>query len=131
MANSLKESAVNNYFETSLLTYDGPRKRLLEGLKDLGIPVYNPSGTYFMIADFSKFIPLAEACLKNLYPSENTDYLICRWLTVTYKVTAIPCSAFYSQESQLVPSSLIRFCFAKSAEMIDEALLRLQPLKSL
>jgi len=111
--------------------YDDSRKRLLEGLKHLNVPVYHPSGTYFLIADFAKFLPTALSCELKNHPSEHTDYLICRWLTVHYKVTAIPCSAFYSQASKDIPTSLIRFCFAKSLDTIDEAMRRLQSLTTL
>ena len=94
----------------------------------MGIPVFVPSGTYFIIADFKKYLDVAMTAEGPSNPDENSDYLICRWLTKTFRVTAIPCSAFYSDENQMLAKSMIRFCFAKTPKTIDEALQRLEGL---
>ena len=119
------------YFKSSLIQYDEPKNILIESLQKLGIPVYAPSGTYFLIADFKKYLDVAMRAEGASHPGENPDYIICRWLTKTFKVTAIPCSAFYSVENQALATSLVRFCFAKTTETIRQALERLQGLSNL
>ena len=108
--------------------YEEPKNILIKGLQSLGIPVFVPSGTYFLVADFKKYLDVAMAAEGASHPNENPDYLICRWLTKTFCVTAIPCSAFYSYEHQMLAKSMIRFCFAKTPNTIHEALQRLEGL---
>jgi methionine aminotransferase len=48
------------------------------------------------------------------------------WLTKEYGVATIPVSAFYKNKKD---DKLIRFCFAKKEETLDEAVNRLKGLK--
>ncbi len=62
-------------------------------------------GTYFQLADYSAI-------------SDLDDVAFCRWLTIEYKVAAIPLSVFY----QTPPDSrIIRFCFAKQPATLQAA----------
>lgn len=90
-------------------------EKLRPALSDLGFRVYDPAGTYFIMAEHTQV-------------SERIGVLgdveLCRWLTTEARVAAIPPSAFYEDKAE--GSRYIRFAFCKRAETIDEAIRRLR-----
>jgi methionine aminotransferase len=94
--------------------YQAKRDRLREGLTATRFQPLPSPGTFFMMADYSAISHLPEA-------------EFARWLTTEHGVTVIPISAFYRQPD--APESnhkLVRFCFAKRDETLDQALERLR-----
>jgi len=87
------------------------RDRLAAGLGALGIPTLPCDGTYFLVLD-------VEAWQR---PDED-DLAFCKRLVIEAGVVLIPMSAFYDAAP---PRSLVRACFCKLDETIDEALRRL------
>lgn len=87
------------------------RDVLVAGLRETGFAVDDVDATYFAVADASRLDPDAD------------DVAFCRRLTTEAGVTAVPVSAFYSGGEL---RSHIRFCFAKRAETLAEALRRLK-----
>ncbi|MFM2320650.1 MAG: hypothetical protein RLZZ215_3271, partial [Pseudomonadota bacterium] len=74
---------------------------------------FTPSaGTYFQLVDYSAI-------------SDLPDTAFCEWLTKEVGVAAIPISVFYKQPPEM---RLIRFCFAKGDETLQNAAKRLAPL---
>jgi methionine transaminase len=69
-------------------------------------------GTYFQVADYSAISPME-------------DLEFARWLTTEHGVAVIPMSAFYKEPPN---SKLVRFCFAKEAETLKDAVGRLANL---
>ena len=69
------------------------------------------AGTYFQLADYRTIAP------------EKTDVEFCAWLVREKGVAAIPLSCFY--QSPLSDQRLIRFCFAKSPAILEQAAERL------
>lgn len=63
-------------------------------------------GTYFLSAHFGSI-------------SDKQDKDFCHWLTKEYKVATIPFSAFYQDQTD---EKVIRFCFAKKQETLDNAI---------
>jgi aspartate/methionine/tyrosine aminotransferase len=88
------------------------RDRLAAGLTDLGIAILPCDGTYFLVADLSRW----------LRPDED-DLGLCRRLAVEAGVVLIPMSAFYERGA---PRGLVRFCFSKLDATIDAAIARLR-----
>jgi aspartate/methionine/tyrosine aminotransferase len=103
-------SSDQSYFDELSQMYQKKRDFLVNGLKNIGFDVQNPTGTYFLVADYSKF-------------SEKSDYDYARELTKEAKVGLIPTSAFYLEEYN---ERFLRFCFAKSDEILEDALEKLQ-----
>lgn len=66
-------------------------------------------GTYFQLADYSEISDLA-------------DVEFCRWLTVEHGVAAIPLSVFSRQQQS---AKIVRFCFAKQDQTLEQAAERL------
>jgi aspartate/methionine/tyrosine aminotransferase len=99
------------------LVRDYARKRdvLGAGLRSLGFEVFTPSGTYFIMADHR-----AVSARLGL----DGDVELCRHLTTSVGVAAIPPSAFYSRPED--GRHLVRFAFCKNDATLEEALRRLR-----
>ena len=87
------------------------RDRLAAGLAAIGFGVLPCDSTYFLNADFR---PLG-------FDEGDVDF--CRRLTVEAGVTLVPVSALYAEDGV---THLVRFCFCKRDEVLDEALDRLR-----
>ena len=90
------------------------RDRLAAGLTALGIPILPCDGTYFLVADLSRWLRDGE-----------DDAALCRRLVTEIGVVLIPLSAFYGTDA---PRGLVRFCFCKLDATIDTALSKLTKL---
>lgn len=94
--------------------YQAKRERLAEGLQGTRFKPLPSPGTFFMLADYRDISPLSEA-------------EFAKWLTVEHGVTVIPVSAFYQQpDLEASNHGLVRFCFAKKDETLDQAIERLK-----
>ncbi len=93
--------------------YERARDFLCGVLRDLGLRVFTPAGTYFLLADHT---PLGL----------GDDVEFCRYLTTQVKVAAIPPSAFYEHKELGRP--LVRFAFCKKMETLERAADRLRTL---
>lgn len=94
-----------------LASLDRRRRRLVEGLHEVGLAPLVPEGTYFVAADVA---PLG---------IEDADAW-CRGLPERAGVTAVPVGAFC--RAPTTAPTLARFAFCKSDEAITEGLARLR-----
>ena len=101
----MKEDA---YFSNMRSGFQRSRDRLTDGLRSLGFDVIPSQGTYFLNIDISSL-------------GESDDFAFCQRLVRDHKVAAIPVSAFYAQNAV---KNVIRLCFAKKDETLDEGLAR-------
>jgi N-succinyldiaminopimelate aminotransferase len=99
------------YFNGLAGNLERARDRLRGGLTALGIPTLPCDGTYFLVADVTRWLREGE-----------DDIALCHRLVTDAGVVAIPMSAFYERDA---PRSLVRFCFCKIDATIDAALERL------
>jgi N-succinyldiaminopimelate aminotransferase len=91
------------------------RDLLVGGLRDAGLTVSVPSGTYFVIADAA--------------PLGATDALaFCRELPARAGVVGVPVSVFHDDPQ--AARTLVRFAFCKKDEVLREAVDRLHRLRS-
>jgi N-succinyldiaminopimelate aminotransferase len=100
----------DQYFEDFRRRYRERRDRLSGGLTRLGLQVYPPQGTYFVVVDTASV-------------GEPDGDRYCRELPARCGVAAIPCSAFYWNQDE--GRSLVRFAFCKTDAVIDAGLERL------
>jgi N-succinyldiaminopimelate aminotransferase len=100
----------DDYFTTMRTELAGRRDYLVKGLREIGFPVLDSQGTYFVNVD-----------LKPLGLNED-DETFCKRIVVEHKIAAIPVSAFYASDPI---TSVVRFCFAKHTATLDAALERL------
>ncbi len=92
--------------------YQHKRDLFRDGLARTRFRLLPVPGTYFQCVDYREISDLPEEAF-------------CRWLTTEVGVTAIPMSAFYDQPRE---SGIIRFCFAKRDQTLQDALQRLSQL---
>ena len=88
------------------------RDQLAAGLRDIGLDVSVPQGTYFLQAD-----------VRGLGATDAAAF--ARELPVTHGVVAIPTSAFTDSGPAGPWSPYLRFAFCKQADVLDEAVRRL------
>lgn len=103
----------DGYFQDLAADMQSRRDILAEGLRKIGFRLLPCHGTYFLVVDFS---PL---------DGSRSDEEFCRTITTEAGVAAIPLSAFYQSDGTAVPRNLIRFCFCKKSEVLQEAVNRL------
>ncbi|KHG65065.1 aminotransferase [Thermus sp. 2.9] len=102
VAEALRVARKEGYYEALRESYRKRRDLLLAGLRSLGLRVYPPEGTYFLMAELPGFDAF--------------------WLVREARVALIPASAFYREDP---PPYLFRFAFCKSEEELTLALERL------
>lgn len=90
--------------------YQRKRDLFAAGLGRTRLKPLHTQGTYFQCVDYREVSDLGES-----------DF--CRWLTTEVGVAAIPLSAFYESGFE---QGLVRLCFAKKDETLQEALQRLE-----
>ena len=92
--------------------YQRKRDRFREGLARTRLRLLPCEGTYFQCVDYGAV-------------SDMGDAAFSQWLTTDVGVAAIPMSAFYAEPPDM---RVVRFCFAKREDTLDEALRRLASL---
>ena len=105
--------ATQSFFDDLSTSYRAKRDLLVEGLGEVGLNVFIPQGTYFMMADHSSF-------------DLGDDVAFVNHLIETVGVAAIPPSAFYHDKSEA--RDLVRFAFCKDEDTLREAIGRLRRL---
>ena len=104
----------DSYYVQLTDLYRSKRDRLVTGLRSIGLDVYEPEGTYFVLADHRPF-------------GFADDISFVQHLITEVGVAAIPPSAFYTNSDE--GSRLVRFAFCKDDEIIDEALEKLAAIR--
>lgn len=112
--NSVAQHALDAYLDlvdvnTLSSFYQQKRDLFREGLKNSSFTLLPAEGSYFQVADFSAI-------------SKQTDVEFCQELTIKFGVAAIPISVFNANGHD---ANLIRFCYAKTDETLQEAIEKL------
>lgn len=122
----LQEAAVagltlpESYYEELGELYTKKRDFFLKGLDEIGLVHTVPQGSYFVLVDISPFLALEQF-------RGWTDLRFCEWMVKNIKVAAVPGSSFFKEDV----NNLIRLHFARSEEVLQEALNRLKKLENL
>ena len=122
----LQEAAVvglefpRSYYDDLLALYTAKRDHLLAGLDKIGLKHNIPQGTYFVLVDIQDFLNLPQF-------AGYTDLQFCEWMIREIGVAAVPGSSFFREPV----NHLIRLHFARSEEVLDEAVRRLARLADL
>lgn len=89
--------------------YQHKRDVLVNALASSRFELLPSEGTYFLLLDYSAI-------------SELDDVAFCRYLVTEVGVAAVPLSVFYQQAPK---DKVIRLCFAKENQTLEEAAKRL------
>jgi N-succinyldiaminopimelate aminotransferase len=106
----------DEYFVALAADYQRKRDFLAGVLREAGLEVSTPAGTYFIMAGIE---PLGF----------DDDAGFCRYLTTEVGVAAIPPSVFYSDEHKLLGKGYARFAFCKTMDTLGRAAERLGKLR--
>ncbi len=103
-------AAPESYYIEFIEAYRRRREILVDGLARVGFEVYPPAGTYFVLADHTRF-------------GFEDDVTFCNHLIEKIGVAAIPTSSFYHDPAE--GRRLVRFAFCKDHGTLNAALERL------
>ena len=108
------------YYASLQKLYTEKRDYFCSGLDRLGLEHTKPQGSYFVLLDISKFLALPDfqGC---------SDLQFCEWMIKEHGLAAVPGSSFFREPV----NHLIRLHFARSKEVLDEALHRLAGVAAL
>jgi aminotransferase len=102
----------SNYYQELCQKFKQKRDKLCSALSDVGLAPAVPQGAYYILADATS-LPGTNSKEKAMYLLNHTG------------VASVPGSAFYHNECG---ENLLRFCFAKNDDVIDEACKRIKNL---
>jgi aminotransferase len=108
------EQLGDDYYAQLATDYQRRRDVLYDGLRQAGFSCRCPSGSYYLLADFSQL-------------SELPDDEFAIWLTREIGVASVPGSSFCSNPTD--GRTQIRFAFCKTIEMLEAASERLRSLR--
>lgn len=128
-AMAFERAEQHDYLPQFRKTLQEKRDKLCRLLRVAGLAPIVPEGGYFLLADTTKVaastpFPLWEAP-EDIPLRERRDFAVCRLLCERAGVTAIPASAFFSQGHRHITDSLVRFCYCKEDDTLDEAFRRI------
>ncbi|KNX37572.1 aminotransferase [Luteipulveratus halotolerans] len=109
----------DDYFDGFAASLQGKRDLLVRGLRDAGLDVSTPAGTYFVIAD-------AAGLMDKYGVSDAVD--LCWQLPERAGVVGVPVSVFHDDAE--AARTLVRFAFCKKDDVLHEAVRRLRTLAS-
>lgn len=103
----------DDFFEEMRADYAAKRTLLVDTLREIGLPPIVPEGAYYILADVSGMgEPTAKAAAMRLVEEAG--------------VAAVPGTAFFSGTAGETGEGLVRFCYAKELEALEEACRRLR-----
>ena len=103
----------DSYYAELAALYTAKRDCFLRGLDALGIAHTDPQGAYYVLLDISEY-------------GWESDTEFCEALAQRVGVGAVPGSSFFREPV----NHLIRMHFAKREETLDEALSRMERMKT-
>lgn len=107
----------DEYYKELQETYTRKRDFFLQGLDRIGLKHNIPQGTYFVLIDIQEFLDLPQ--FKGF-----SDLEFCEWMIRNVGLAAVPGSSFFKEPV----NQYIRLHFARSEEVLNEALLCLEKM---
>ena len=104
------------YFEQAARDLEYRRDVLVKGLREGGLPVFEPEATYFATVDVRSVQP------------DGDGLAFCRSLPERAGVVGIPTGVFYDPAHAHLGRHLVRFAFCKGDDVLAEAVQRLRRL---
>ncbi|HEY6331699.1 MAG TPA: aminotransferase class I/II-fold pyridoxal phosphate-dependent enzyme, partial [Blastocatellia bacterium] len=101
----------DSYYEKLARDYQGRRDMLLGVLEGAGFRCFRPDGAYYIMTDIGDF-------------GFANDYAFVRHMIERTGVAAVPGSSFFADSG--AGNTIIRFCFCKKYETLEEAGVRLR-----
>jgi aminotransferase len=112
-AGVLALSLPDSYYDKLAATYQSKRDAIIAILSNAGFACFRPQGAYYVITDISAF-------------GFVDDVAFVRHMIETAGVAAVPGSSFFANPND--GAHLVRFCFCKRPDTLEEARIRLEKL---
>jgi N-succinyldiaminopimelate aminotransferase len=106
----------DEFYQSLIASYQSKRDFLVSVLREAGLRVAVPQGTYFVMADFA---PLG---------FDGDDAEFARWLIREIGVVVIPPSVFFSDAHKPLARNWVRFAFCKKQDTLEMAAHKLRRL---
>ncbi|MBP5154036.1 MAG: aminotransferase class I/II-fold pyridoxal phosphate-dependent enzyme [Lachnospiraceae bacterium] len=103
-----------SYYEDFRAHYTHMKELFVGGMQQIGIPLTDPEGTYFVLADVSPYMKKGQS-----------DVDFCVEMAEKVGVAAVPGSSFFNEDI----NHIVRLHFAKRDETLSEALDRLSHMR--
>jgi N-succinyldiaminopimelate aminotransferase len=116
----------DDYFQDLADDLRVKRDRLCAGLEKVGFTVFRPAGSYFVTTDIRSLGGGGSGADDDAGTDDGAAF--CRSLPGRCGVVAVPNVVFYDDVA--AGRSLVRFAFCKRLEVLDEAVERLQALRT-
>ena len=104
----------DSYYENLAREYTGKRDAMLALLRDAGFRCYEPAGAYYVMTDITGF-------------GFVNDVEFVKYMIEEAGVAAVPGSSFFADPAD--GAQMVRFCFCKKYETLEDAKRRLLMLK--
>ena len=105
-----------SYYAGLAADYQERRDRVCNALEEIGFGLVKPQGAYYVMADFSAFVP-----------GEPDDVAFAQHLVRDVGVAVVPGSSFFNHKP--LGRRFVRFCFAKKDDTLEEGMKRLRTLR--
>lgn len=109
---------VDSHLQTQRSQLEGKRGQLLEILREAGFSPCVPDAGYFILADWTNFVP--DLSVLEDGSEDSTNFKFAKWMVKQLKISAIPPTAFYKENTEIA-SKMIRFCFFKTEGGLQKA----------
>lgn len=122
------------FYASLARAFEAKRDFLAAALRDAGLRVSLPQGTYFIMAEFGETYgaggpaPTRPGGLRPPPEAAADDVAFCKWLITAAGVAAIPPTAFYSEGHKPFVQTWARFAFCKQQATLERAAERLRRL---
>jgi aminotransferase len=103
-----------DYYVQMARDYEVKRDMIVRSLRIAGFDPYVPQGAYYLLADYTAF-------------GWKGSKAASQEILNRAKIACVPGTAFYRDP---VGDTMVRFCFAKDTEVLEEACSRIEALKS-
>lgn len=120
----IKETSEQSYWAWQDEVMTEKKQTMFDAAKAAGLDPIMPDGGYFMVANVSDLGVDIKDGKTGCY-----DTRLAEWLIKEKGICVIPCSAFYSEQSQEANDNFIRFCFIKDDTVLSEAAAKLKLIK--
>lgn len=110
----------DNYYKELNALYTRKRDFFIDGLDKIGLKHNIPQGTYFVMIDIQEFLDKPEF-------QGYSDLEFCEWMIRNIGVAAVPGSSFFREPV----NRYVRLHFARSEEVLQDALNRLSKLREM
>ena len=105
------------YWTQTALTIQRKRNYVIQMMRELGFDICEPEGGYFLVVDCTQLISKVD--LTEFCDERGNTFAFVHWLSKNGLQT-LPMGAFYIKEDEHLAEGLLRLCFMKSDQSLEQ-----------